>query len=585
MTISKKTSWLIGGCAIGLILGWLLFGGDHVEDEKRASFTSESSQDTLLQIWTCSMDPQVRQSEPGSCPICGMDLIPLGSNTLDDPQTLKMSSEAIAMGNIQTSEIESSLTEKNLLLQGKVQEDERRTSVVSARFPGRLERLHVDFTGQSVRKGQKLATIYSPELISAQQELLESIALKESNPILYHTAYKKLELWGISEKQIQAIESGMEVINEMTIFAPHKGVVRNKKITLGQYVIEGTPLFEITDLSKVWLIFDAFESDAPWVKTGDEIEFSLESSPGRKFKEKISFVSPVMDPKTRSIQVRVETSNLDALFKPEMLVRGKLKAKNPVEGKKLLVPKSAVLWTGPRSLVYVLREDQTEPAFQYREIVLGPDMGTHYVVSSGLMAGERVVTNGAFKVDAAAQLAGKFSMMNAPEKPPVAITVPHDFHVFLNEIIDGYLKIKDALVASLASEARDLSQNLYQKVSSGYDGSLDEVAFKEWLGLRSSIINHLEKIGRIKDLPEIRTQFGKLSNELDRLINQFGLPGRQVFQNYCPMAEKDEGAIWISNSKEIRNPYFGTQMLKCGEIRKTYGIENSINRPPQGHNH
>jgi Cu(I)/Ag(I) efflux system membrane fusion protein len=188
-------------------------------------------------------------------------------------------------------------------------------------------------------------------------------------------------------------------------------------VTLGEYVKEGTKLFEVVDLSKVWIVFDAYESDIAWIKKGAKVEVKIGAFPGEKFQGKVGFIAPLISPKTRTASVRIDVNNSLKKLKPEMFAEAKLMASHLFKEAIISVPKSAVMWTGTRSIVYVKLPGTKTPTFQYRAITMGLDLGDYYVVENGIKAGEEVVVNGTFKVDAAAQLAGKNSMMNPPGKP------------------------------------------------------------------------------------------------------------------------------------------------------------------------
>jgi Cu(I)/Ag(I) efflux system membrane fusion protein len=263
-----------------------------------------------------------------------------------------------------------------------------------------------------VKKGQLIARIYSPELITAQKELLEALTLGEKYPAILEAARGKLHNWKLSDQQIQNIETSGEVTSTFDIYANTSGIVTARKVNEGDYISKGALLFDVADLSKVWAVFDAYESDLPWVSLGQKVEFTAQAIPGKIFEGKVSFIDPVIDPATRIVRVRVELSNSGLQLKPEMFINGIVKSNIKDAGQQLTIPQSAVLWTGTRSIVYVKIPGTEHPAFKMREITLGVSMKDSYVVLDGLAEGEEIVTNGAFSVDAAAQLAGKPSMLN-----------------------------------------------------------------------------------------------------------------------------------------------------------------------------
>jgi len=396
--------------AAGIFLGWLFFHPGAGRGEENL-LTEEASHST---IWTCAMHPQIRMDHPGKCPICGMDLIPLNQAQTGniDPDEIPLTREAAELANVQTSPVTRENPVKEVRLFGKVQADERAIQSQTAHLPGRIEKLMVNFTGEAVRKGQPLAIIYSPDLVTAQQELLEAAEMKASQPEIYEAVRQKLSLWKLTDDQITEIESSGKVKNNFEIVSNTSGIILSRGVNNGDHVGEGTVLYDVADLSDVWVLFDAYESDLPFINNGDRLTFTVQAFPGKTFSGRITFIDPVIDPLTRVAKVRVEVSNRSGTLKPEMFATGIIRADLNHYNAELVIPRSAVLWTGVRSIVYVKQPDREEPVFKMREIELGPSLGNSFVVLKGLNEGEEIVTNGTFSVDASAQLAGKPSMMN-----------------------------------------------------------------------------------------------------------------------------------------------------------------------------
>ena len=408
----------------GLALGWLFFHSSSSKDKAETTAKKEVHEHKHT-IWTCSMHPQIKMDKPGQCPICGMDLIPLkdsgssgDSSATIDPNAVQLSEEALALANVQTSIVGNDNRAKDLRLYGKIQPDERLMQSQTATVSGRVERLWINFTGESVRKGQTLASVYSPEIYTAQQELLEAARMNNSQQKAYllDASREKLRLWNLTDQQIAAIEKSGKTSPFVEIKATTSGKVIAKQVNKGDYINQGSVLFQIADLSRVWAIFQAYEGDLPFIKQGNKIDFTLQAIPGKVFSGKVSFIDPVINPSTRTTGVRVEINNSDGKLKPEMFVTGHLKASLTKKEDQLVIPQSAVLWTGKRSVVYVKTPGTSVPTFTLREIELGPSLSGAYVVLSGLASGEEIVTNGAFAIDASAQLDGKQSMMNQ-DKP------------------------------------------------------------------------------------------------------------------------------------------------------------------------
>jgi len=409
-----SNKYLRGGLLIasGLLLGWIFF---HVPSNDKTGTTTEvhDHAEAGHDIWTCSMHPQIRKDGPGDCPICGMDLIPLlKSDAVMDDQAIEMSESAMKLAEVQTSVVTRGNVSKEVRLYGKIQADERLLRTQTAHIPGRVEQLLVNVTGENVKKGQLIAKVYSPELLTAQNELLQAMELADKYPAMLDAAREKLHLWKLSDQQIADIEKSGKASTVFDVFATTSGIVANRKVNTGDYVSTGDVLFEMADLSRVWALFDAYETDLSWISLGQNLEFTAQAIPGKTFSGKVTFIDPVVDASTRITKVRVEVPNPGLKFKPEMFVNGIIKSQQTGSGDQLIIPQSAVLWTGTRSVVYVKLPGADYPTFKMREITLGSSMKDTYVVMDGLAEGEEIVTNGTFSIDAAAQLAGKTSMMN-----------------------------------------------------------------------------------------------------------------------------------------------------------------------------
>lgn len=394
--------------AAGIFLGWVFFHSPGTNPEEHSHKSGEISG-----TWTCAMHPQIRSDKPGLCPICAMELVPVGqgSSQATDPSSVHLTREAARLADVQTTRVSSQAPVREVRLYGKVEADERLIQSQVSTIPGRIEKLLVNFTGETVQKGQTLAVVYSPELVTAQQELIEAAGSKQSQPTIYAAARHKLLQWKLTEAQVNALETSRLSQTGIEIKSTTSGIVTARRVNQGDYVSQGTVLFEVSDLSRVWILFEAYESDLVFLKKGDRIAFTLQALPGTTLEGNILFIDPVIDPVTRVAKVRVESSNPGGKLKPGMFASGTVRAGLEASANLPVIPRSAVLWTGKRSVVYV-RQPGEEPVFKIREIELGPSLGNAWLVSSGLSEGEEVVTEGAFSVDAAAQLEGKSSMMN-----------------------------------------------------------------------------------------------------------------------------------------------------------------------------
>src|SRR5690554_56873 len=471
--MKKNIIFIALALVIGLLGGYLIFGGSSTGSDNHAH-AEEAAAD---QMWTCSMHPQIMQPEPGDCPICGMDLIPAeaGAEGLS-PNEIKMTKNAMALANIQTTVVgnASEEDENTMVLSGKIMPNEEANAVQASYFEGRIERLNVNFTGENVRKGQLLATIYAPALVAAQQELLTAASMKESQPSLYKAVRNKLKLWKLSDSQIDDIESSGKVRENFPIYATVSGTVTEKLAEEGDYVSQGQPLVRVSNLGSVWAMFDAYENQISQLKVGQKITVTTNAYPNKEFEATISFIDPRLNTQSRTVSVRATLNNSEGLFKPGMFVSSKVQMSESADKQEQIsVPASAVLWTGNRSLVYV-KTNPDEFIFEMREVSLGAKNGDRYQILEGLENGDEIVTHGTFTVDAAAQLQGKKSMMSAEtgfsDDDTVKLAdigrqeVPLEFQKQLKDVFEGYMVIEKALVDDNAETPQTAASELLKRI-------------------------------------------------------------------------------------------------------------------------
>lgn len=574
----KRFIVYIGILVIGLVLGYVFFGNTS-EGVSNAHNSAEISESNETQMWTCSMHPQIMQPEPGDCPICGMDLIPAeaGAEGLS-PDEIKMTKKAMALANIQTIVVGGSSKEdgNTISLSGKIMPNEETNAVQASYFEGRIEKLYVNFTGEEVRKGQLLATIYAPALVAAQQELLTAASMKESQPNLYKAVRNKLKLWKLSESQIEQIEISGTVRDNFPIYATVSGTVSEKLAEEGDYVSQGQPIVKVSNLNTVWAMFDAYENQISELKKGQKITVTTNAYPNREFEATIAFIDPQLNTQSRTVSIRVTLNNNEGILKPGMFVSSKVQASKTTKNhSEIGVPASAVLWTGTRSLVYV-KSNPKEPVFEMREVTLGSKMGDNYNIVDGLKNGDEVVVNGTFTVDAAAQLQGKKSMMNTQGNMEMDATnhlaeterleVPKEFQTQLKAVFDDYMTIEKALVNDNFELPQKGAADLLKSLAN-VDMKLlkEDKAHHHWMHLEKELKASATQISNTSDIKNQRDNFIHLSAHLINAVKTFGI-NQKVYVDYCPMVNNDEGAFWLSNKKEILNPYYGANMLKCGEI-------------------
>ena len=740
-------------------------GSDHAARPPTAAAKTES-ETAKPKWWTCSMHPQIHRPKPGRCPICGMELIPLKGDSADDAgmRQFTTSEASRKLMDIQTSRVMRRFVTANINMVGRVDYDETRVGYITAWVPGRLDRLYVDYTGIPVKKGDHMVYLYSPELLSAQEELLQakkavgnlersSIALiRESAQATVEAAREKLRLWGLTQAQVAEIEKRGTASDHMTIYAPMGGIVIHKNAQEGMYVKTGARIYTIADLNHVWVRLDAYESDLMWLRYGQEVEFTMESYPGEVFKGQISFIDPFLNPKTRTVKVRVNVPNRHGKLKPGMFVRatvradvasggqvmdpalagkwmcpmhpevikdeagkcdichmplvrteslGYVAARESESAKPLVIPAGAPLVTGRRAVVYVQLPDRKRPTFEGREIVLGPRAGDYYIVRHGLNEGELVVTQGNFKIDSALQISAKPSMMtpegggggghhHGGEKKPSGdagktmpkaaapdeflrqmkpLTAAHDevvksvrtgdveqtkaaFKAFGQALdaldassLSGHpamvwkemamLLKNDSIIGAEAKDAQDLSRTFpeferhWERLNAQFPTSraahgthaaqkraevpgefqkqigtvvdhylslqvalaqdndeqagttaaqlqkalgkvdmklLDGEAHMLWMKHLKSLQSVIDQLLKANDIKVRREAFALLSEALAQTVPAFGVDAKPLFQLRCSMAFNNRGATWLQSDKDVRNPYFGQQMLKCGEV-------------------
>jgi len=588
----KKYLIYAGTLVVGLLLGWLLFGGSSTD-------TIEHNHDKVAeanQLWTCSMHPQIMQPEAGDCPICGMDLIPAVEASADGlaPDQFKLTPNAMALSNIQTSVVGNSKADRNVLtLSGKVAENEEANTVQVSYFSGRIERLNVSFTGEEVRKGQLLASIYSPELFAAQQELLTASSLKESQPALYQAVRNKLKLWKLSEQQINQIETSGKVTENFPVFATVSGTVSEKLVEEGESVKQGQPLLKITNLNTVWANFDVYENQIDLIKKGQAISITTNAYANKTFPSKVAFIDPVLNTQTRTVILRAVLDNKSGTFKPGMFLEGEIEGATTNQDEVISIPSSAILWTGKRSVVY-LKVNPNEPVFEMQEVILGNEIGEDYEVLKGLKSGDEIVTNGTFTVDAAAQLRGKKSMMNKKGVKTMTgheghfgmegndsanneshsnmnerVKVSKDFQNQLKAVFNDYIELKDALVKDNSNYVKTESKELLDNLSK-VDMKLitENDTHLRWMSLGKEIKASATLISNTSEINSQRNHFKHLSSHLIDAVQLFGI-NEKVFVEFCPMADNNNGAYWLSKEEKILNPYFGDVMLTCGSVKHT----------------
>lgn len=564
----KQYGTYIGVLIFGLILGYFIFGGSKSEKLDNNPVTSESKH-----AWTCSMHPQVKKTEKGNCPLCGMDLIPsdVSVGELENHQ-FQMSENAVALAGIRTVSIGlEELRDNNLTLSGTIKSNEKTDGVQTTVFDGRMEKLNVKAVGDYVKKGQIIGYIYSPELYLAQDKLLTSSSYKETHQKLYDAARNSLGLWKMTDEQIDEVLRKGKPMMSFPIYADVSGTVIEIAAEEGDWYQQGDPLFKVANLYTVWAVFDAYENQIPFLGVGQDIKITSAAFKGETLNAKVSFIEPILDVSKRTASVRSTLVNKKGLLKPGMFIEGSVHVK--VDQQILTVPKSAVLWTGRRSVVY-LKPNPNRPVFEMAEVTLGNPVGDSYIILDGLFVGDEVVVNGTFTLDAAAQLQGKKSMMTLKDttvkKKTItdekeALSYDGNFKNKFIQIIGTYVKLKDALVDTDAEksmrEAIALSKDL-ETVDLGMQNTMTQTHVQR-------IKKNIGIIANTNDVKKQREAFKPLSEDLVTIVSSFDNLNQPIYVQFCPMADNNKGATWISFQNKVLNPYFGEMMLTCGKVTRT----------------
>ncbi len=394
-----------------------------------------------IDYYTCTMHPSVHEAHPGKCPICSMDLVPVMKKAaLKESErkvdlTFAVSPVKQQLIGVKFSAAEVLPLQKTIRAVGRVYYDERKVAVVNLKISGWIQNLYADYTGQFVKKGQPLFDIYSPELVSTQEEyLLAFKAINEqklgpsasadsqsiSNPNLLVNAAEvlrnvrqRLLLWDITEEQIAELEKRGKPDTYLTIHSPISGYVINKVALKGMRVEPGMELYKIVDLSTVWVYADVYEYELPYIKVGQQAEVKLTYYPSEVFKGRITYIFPYLNQNTRTARVRIEFPNRDGKLKPEMYADVEIRVNL---GKKLAIPESSVLNTGVRQIVFV---DKGEGLFEVRFVKLGARAAGFYEIKEGLKAGERVVSYANFLIDAESKVQGVLQRIKSDEPSPL----------------------------------------------------------------------------------------------------------------------------------------------------------------------
>jgi Cu(I)/Ag(I) efflux system membrane fusion protein len=557
-------------------LAWAGIGGESADTDK---------------VFWCPMHPQIKSNKENAvCPICNMALVELEGGIVEAPKHLTLTTQQVQQAGVVTQPVMRRTLYREIDTTGRIDYDERRLAKITSwvRGKSRIEKLHVNYKGIHVEQGEPLAELYSPELIVAQQEYLSALRTLSGRTTggfddeLLQSARQKLKYQGLADTQIDKLTETKRPLDRIPILAPISGTVHKRNVQEGQYVMEGDVLFELVDLSRLWVFADIFEEELPVVKLGLPVETSVQNLPGQTFRGEIAFIDHMIKPGTRTVQIRVDVANPDHRLKAGMFARVRLEHQWPSV---LAVPESAVLWSGQRAVVMVKSGEGT---FTPREVQLGrkwlyaSDNGTpdrslgfgedrvrFHEVLAGLTPGEDVVTAGAFLLNAESQFQSVLAKMLPPESQRATLeqVVGEPVGSRIRSVLDAYFKLSRSLaddklgevpaqLAALTNSTKALVETA--AASDAKTLKADAVKFHALVASLSAVPP--------KDAVDARTRFGRISHELTNLLEAHGgktLFGRDLYQFECGMA-KVGYERWLWWSPEIHNPYMGQKMLKCG---------------------
>lgn len=617
----------------------------HAQGHANPSTDSDSG-DTDPQMYTCSMHPSVRLPDPDAkCPICFMDLIPVREDDAGDLNTLVLSESETIAARVETTRVSRYVPMSTLRLFGTLEMDQTTVERISAYFPGRIETLYANFQGARVSRGDHLAQMYAPELLAAFEELRQAaISAKQSNTMsdivretsiaTLSAARERLRHFGIDEALIDQIEREGYDQDTFTINAPRGGTITHIDTREGAYVQTGSTILTIADLTHLWVDLQAYESQLGQIRWGQRVGFRVESHPGETFEGRVSFIDPIIDPMTRTATVRVAVENPGRRLKPGMFASATISV--PIDGMTrtidpdllgrwvcpmhptevyddpgvcsicamdlvpieslietvdpeeytqppLVVPASAVLFTGTRSIVYTQIDDENGFRYTPTEITIGQRADDAYIVLEGLKENDRIVSKGAFRVDSSMQIAAKPSMMSMGSESPATVTSrPEAFKNGVADSVNAYLDAQEALADDDLSAYNTHAERLIDAIDAVPTAGL----MGEDLGIWRTNAKALRPSATYDDIERARADFEPMSNAIFVLIDRFGVPDEApLYIAYCPMAFDFEGADWLQRTEAIDNPYFGAAMLQCGEILRTVApdaSQPSYKLPPTG---
>ena len=528
---------------------------------------ADTKSERKVLYYQSAMHPWIKSDKPGRCTVCGMELTPIydgESGTASDGDMISLSASSIRVLNVQTMEVKTQALTKTLTVAGTIDDDDAKHRVLSAYVPGRIEKLHVSYVGAEVKAGEPLAEFYSPMLLQAEREY--RVATGE----LRDAVGTRLRQMGLSDEQIKALLGKSATQPMSQILSPVSGTVVEKKVYAGQYVQEGERLFEIADFSTMWFQFRAYEQDLPWIRAGQKVVISTPSLPGKSVTGVVKFIDPNLDEATRSTKVRVELENplVDGrrLFSHRLYADGVVHLDAP---ETLAAPRSAIIQTGPQAIAFV---DQGGGGYARRVLKLGRHGDQVIEVLDGIAAGDKVVVNGNLLLDGQAEMHRSYASHPMHSDDTNAAPAFPALTGEQRKVVKDFLALADSLTTSLSAD--DVKEFNAQAAKTHVTTPALLTAF-EGTNAWQALLRPIEKVGHLsaaENLKAARKAFHPFSEATVALAQALRRADKEfasvkVFR--CPMTKDafpgaPNRADWLQLKPEVRNPWFGAEMLDCG---------------------
>lgn len=562
-------------------------------NKKEEQMAHNHSAETPATKYTCPMHPGVIQDGSGKCPICGMDLV-LKSQSSRDSNDLMLNESQIRLANITTQKVALQSVGQTVVVNSRLVVDQDYSEAITSRAAGRVERLFFKETGRIVKEGEPLYELYSETLLTLQKEYLlakdqyETLGKTETRyESFLKASEKKLLLYGLSKNQVEKLGQSKTVQQSITFLAPAGGMINEINASEGQYLPEGGMLYKIENIKRLWLEAELYPQETSLVKIGDKINVTVSGYESTPVETKVTFLSPEYRTNTQITIMRALIDNHELKFKPGAQAQVIF---SHSERKTLAIPTDAVIRDGKGTHVYVKTGTNT---FQPRMVKTGIEDFERVEITDGLEENEIVVVSGAYLLyselvlkKGGSPMAGhqhgatnsgdqeKKTLIDVPQSivendTKQTVSIDPKFSSQLASVLVPYLKMKDALVASHTKSTNLESQNFSAALKKVDMNLLQGEAHINWMEKFNVMQRASTAIQNENDLEKQRVLFSDLTNALYDSFKMYTVNGLHAYYQYCPMAFDNKGAYWISREEEISNPYFGEQMLRCGETKES----------------